>query len=264
MYTSKELAESQRNSHIFDDNYSNNNNNIIKSPNYKRNERANAYRNALQNQMESDNETKRREKILEDEHPLEMRVQRYSLKSKIEEKDEDQTFNIGNGDILSKEEKRAAQAKYRNQLEADSQRSRDISYHDDQLSGRKPFIRRPISPNGSFAIGQDEVANKQKKKQDAAEFYRQDMLKNSNTIKNKSRSNYDNQYDNNNNSNNTGFFIGMDESELKALKALQKQEYRDALDEQKLIDEQRKADQYQYDRNQERMYAGGKLPYSQR
>mmetsp|Transcript_2882 Transcript_2882/g.2871 ORF Transcript_2882/g.2871 Transcript_2882/m.2871 type:complete len:261 (+) Transcript_2882:69-851(+) len=259
MYTSKELAESQRNSHIFDDNQVNNN--IIKSPNYKRNERTTAYRYALQNQIELDNETKKREKLLEDEHPLEMKVTKYSLKSKNDEKkDEDQTWSIGNSDSLSKEEKRAAQAKYRNQLEADSQRSRDLSYNDDPLVGRKPFIRRPISPNGSFAIGQDEVANKQKKKQDAAEFYRQDMLKNSNTVKNKSRTYYDN---NDNNNNNTGFNIGMDEGQLKALKALQKQEYRDALDEQKIIDEQRKADQYQYDRQQERIYANGKLPYSQ-
>ena len=64
--------------------------------------------------------------------------------------------------------------------------------------------------------------------------------------------------------NGPAFAIGQDEFELKALKALQRQEYRDALDEQKVIDEQRKSSQLKRERNEERLLASSKLPYSQR
>lgn len=259
MFSRKELAAAQRNSQIFDENDPN----VITSPNYKRNDRTTAYRYALQQQMMDDEQTKRHERMTADDHPLEMKVHRHQLKAKVAEEDtQDQTFQIGSKENRSLEERRSAQAKYRAQLEADSYRVKEMVHSDDPLVGRKPFIRRPISPSDSWNIGKDEAVTKLQKKKEANEFYRQEMIAHppAAAAANKTRHR---SAEEDSDSSGVGFNIGRDELELKALKALQRQEYRDALDEQKVIDEARRSSQLKKERNEERLQATNKLPYSQ-
>jgi hypothetical protein len=253
MYSRQELAEAQRNSHIF----SEDDPNTIRSPNYKRNDRTNAYRYALQQQIEADEDQKRREKMVSEEHPLEMKVQRYQLKPKVVEDEEDQTFQIGSRDNRTTEERRSAQANYRAQLQADSTRFKEMIHVDETPVGRKPYSRRPISPSDTFYIGKDEAATKLQKKKESNEFYREEMLRNPAVSKTRHRPSEESQ------DSAPAFAIGRDDRELKALKALQRQEYRDALDEQKVIDSQRRSNQLQNERYEDRLSSTSKLPYSQ-
>jgi hypothetical protein len=258
MFSRKELAAAQRNSQIFEENDPA----IITSPNYKRNDRTNAYRYALQQQIIDDEQSKRQEKMTADDHPLEMKVHRHQLKQKTAEEDaEDQTFQIGAQDNRSLEDRRSAQAKYRAQLEADSYRFKEMVHSDDPLAGRKPYIRRPVSPSDSWNIGKDEAVTKLQKKKEANEFYRQEMIAHPPAAATKTR--HRNAAEDTDSNSGVGFNIGRDELELRALKALQRQEYRDALDEQKVIDEARRSSQLKKERNEERLQATSKLPYSQ-
>jgi hypothetical protein len=262
MFSRKELAAAQRNSHIFEQNDPA----IITSPNYKRTDRTTAYRHALQQQILDDEESKRQERMTADDHPLEMKVNRYSLKNKAadDETDDDQTFQIGTQENRSMEDRRSAQAKYRAQLESDSHRFKEMTHSDDPLVGRKPYARRPISPSDSWNIGKDEAVTKLQKKKEANEFYRQEMIAHPPSgAANKTRHRTAAATEDGN-SDGVGFNIGRDELELRALKALQRQEYRDALDEQKVIDEARRSSQLKKERNEERALANSKLPYSQR
>jgi hypothetical protein len=253
MYSRQELAEVQRSSHIF----SEDDPNTIRSPNYKRNDRTNAYRYALQQQIEADEDQKRRERMISEEHPLEMKVQRYQLKHKSLEEEEDQTFQIGTRDNRTTEERRSAQASYRAQLQADSSRFKEMVQVDEAHAGRKPYSRRPVSPSDTFNIGKDEAATKLQKKKESNEFYREEMLRNPATSKTRHRPSEESQ------DSAPAFAIGRDDRELKALKALQQQEYRDALDEQKAINNQRKSSQLQNERYEDRLSVANKLPYSQ-
>lgn len=257
MFSRKELADAQRNSKIFEEEDPN----VIKSPNYKRTDRANAYRHALRQQIEDDEQSKQREKILSEEHPLEMKVQRHQLRHKVTPFDEGggpNTFQIGNQENSTVESRRSAQAKYRAQLEADSARCKEMSHVDDPLLGRKPYSRNPVTEPDTWNIGKDEMLVKAQKKKEAKEFYQQEMLRN--PVNSKLR----NRPADEDSDHGGAFTIGRDELELKALKALQRQEYRDALDEQKVMDERRRLNQLQNERNEDRMLATTKLPYSQK
>ena len=187
MQSRRDFAKSQRSSNIFDEE----DQNTIRSPNHDRSKPKDAYREALQMQMESDKQLRDYNRAHEEDHPLEMRVERVSLKKNRDViggvagediaqqyHDDGTEFFIGADERNKRGQQKQIARDYASQLDEDLQlrRMRDQRADDDYCqSNRKPYERAhsPLAPEHSgFFIGRDEVAEKAKKKQQAVDFYR--------------------------------------------------------------------------------------------
>lgn len=252
MQTRREFAQAQRSSAIFETDDPN----IIHSPNHGRGDRAKAYRRMLQDQMESDMEQRKFERAHADDHPLEMRVEKVMLKERTQRADDDDGINffIGADESQKKDQRKAAQQEYKNQLENDMRKMKDLC-NVDENAGRKPYVRNISPVEEGFQIGQDEEAVKRRKKAEAAEFYRQERARNPvEDARTRNRRTHEND--------NSGFFIGADENEINEQKARMRIQYRGELDEQKSFDDERRAQKAQQDRMEMKKMATGKLPYT--
>lgn len=245
------MAQSQRKSDIF--NTDNNHDNS--SP---KKEKAERYRRFLQQQMDDDRQYKLSVREKADLHPLEEKMNRVSLKKKeIVPADPNSGYFIGVDERFSKDRKKQAQRDYREQLEADTRQINGNPTWNDDLSKRKSVTRKISSDVvGAFNIGQDEALVRQKKREQASEFYRQERARLSLESSLKSHVYQDND------SQQSGFFIGADEREAKEQKARQRLVYKDSLDQQKFLEDERKAYRNEMEQMELRSNLTSKPPYS--
>jgi hypothetical protein len=159
---------------------------------HARSRKTEAYREALQLQMEQDNE---RRKETNDTHPLECQVQKHIIRpAKLEDLSDSLGFFIGEDQKDSTEKKKQAILMYKAQLDRDAQKTKFTSPNDNIVYDRKPVIRKiSTPPSGEFNIGGDEALTRQRKKQETLDFYHAQNNGNKNT-KTKNIS-YDNPYD---------------------------------------------------------------------
>lgn len=208
MQSRKDFARSQRSSNIFDEEDVNSRN----SPNHGKNKSKDAYRHALQEQIESDRELRNYYKEHEDDHPLEMRVERHSIKPTRgdEEYEDGNEFFIGADERNKRGQTKASQLQYASALDEDIARMHEHPRNeDDEYSSRKPYERSVSPVEEGFFIGRDEKAEKQHKKEQAVAFYRAERqrLENCPSPTRANRRREESQEDA------SGFSIGRDEKE---------------------------------------------------
>jgi hypothetical protein len=170
--------------------------------------------------MESDRELRNYYREHEEDHPLEMRVERHSIKPLRGDEDyeDGNEFFIGADERNKKGQIRASQQQYASALNDDMARMRDYPLDESDYATRKPYDRSTSPVEEGFFIGRDEKAEKLFKKEQAVAFYRSERQRLENcpspTRANRRREEGNDEM--------SGFVIGRDEKESQRNQARMK------------------------------------------
>jgi hypothetical protein len=244
--SSRESAQAQRSSNIFG------------APDGKKEEallrRKEEYRHDLEQQMSDNAYTRRETRQHNKEHPLETRVERYAITQRKKAEVEEET--VGEF-IIGHEGKNASdihqeQQDYQDRLTEDLQRKKEYLEHKDEndLKNRKP-VKRSTSPtlDGEFVIGADPNENERIRRENAIAFAQGGAPS---PGKDKRLGKEDH----------SGFFVGDDANHQLSKKDRKRLQYKQELDQQVDLFEQKKHAEAARIRDEDRYNARQNLPYS--
>ena len=249
MYSSRERAKEQRSSNIFG------------APDKEREEevarlRKQMYRDDLHQQMNDNVHHGQQSRRNDKDHPLESRVEKYSITMRKQKASEDEPdpvgeFYIGSDNINSYEIQKQ-KVEYKANLAEDLRIKREYLENEEEnyIKNRKP-VQRNLSPDQSheFLIGGESIENERMRKENAIAFARGNAPA---RTKDKRLGEEDH----------SGFFVGDDDVRHMSKKDRMRMQYKRDLDDQVDTHERMKREEEDRIRAQDRHNASMRMPYS--